>query len=338
LTTTYGRSTVTSGLPLHLRELKNVHYDGGVPWMLIPDDDGVLHIAILIEISPPETRNVATNVHLNLYTNLDGGSTPFRLLVNDTNNLANSGFNPQNPTKILIHGFGGNGQNRGIIDIKNAYLATGNFNIIVVDWGVLAASPNYIAAAQNTLPVGQHIADLIEFIVRVTSARLVDFHIIGHSLGAHVAGFAGSSTRTGRVGRITGLDSALPLFSNVGPDGSLDPSDAICVDNIHTDAGGLGLRDPHGDVSFYPNRGTRVQPGCSGTDILTGACSHGRSVDFFIHSIRHPDAFRARRCLTLAQALIGICTGITTTFMGDNQRCETPGIFFVDTRNVPVRL
>jgi hypothetical protein len=54
-----------------------------------------------------------------IYSSLDGGSTPFRLLVNDSNNLANSGFNPQNPTKILIHGFGGNGQNRGIIDIKN---------------------------------------------------------------------------------------------------------------------------------------------------------------------------------------------------------------------------
>ena len=63
-----GRSTVSSGLPLHLRELKNVHYDGGVPWMLIPDDDGVLHIAILTEISPTVTRNVATNVHLNLFT------------------------------------------------------------------------------------------------------------------------------------------------------------------------------------------------------------------------------------------------------------------------------
>jgi hypothetical protein len=63
-----GRSTLSSDLPLHLREHKNVHYDGGVPWMLIPDDEGVLHIAILTEISPPVTINVATDVRLNLYT------------------------------------------------------------------------------------------------------------------------------------------------------------------------------------------------------------------------------------------------------------------------------
>jgi hypothetical protein len=63
-----GRSTISSGLPLHLRQLKNVHYDGDVPWMLIPDDRGVLHIAILKEISPPVTRDVAADVQLNLYT------------------------------------------------------------------------------------------------------------------------------------------------------------------------------------------------------------------------------------------------------------------------------
>ena len=36
--------------------------------MLIPDDNGVLHIAILAEISPPVARDVAEDVHLNLYT------------------------------------------------------------------------------------------------------------------------------------------------------------------------------------------------------------------------------------------------------------------------------
>jgi hypothetical protein len=63
-----GRSAISSGLPLHLRQNKNVHYVGNVPWMLIPDDKGVLHIAILTEISPPVSRDVAEDVHLNLYT------------------------------------------------------------------------------------------------------------------------------------------------------------------------------------------------------------------------------------------------------------------------------
>jgi pimeloyl-ACP methyl ester carboxylesterase len=86
-----------------------------------------------------------------------------------------------------------------------AYLATGNFNIIGVDWGVLAASPNYAAAAANTRVTGAHVGELIQFLVAQTGARLEDFHLIGHSLGAHTSGFAGKSITRGRVGRITGL-------------------------------------------------------------------------------------------------------------------------------------
>jgi len=304
--------------------------------MLIPDDDGVLHIAILTEISKPQPRIVSLFVSLDLYTNSNGG--PYRLQVNNINNLANSGFNPQNPTKILIHGFSGNGKKGIIIEGKNAYLGRGDYNIIGVDWGLLAAAPNYPFAVLNTRPVGEHVAELIDFLVAQTGARLEDFHLIGHSLGAHVAGFAGKSTTTGKVGRITGLDPANPLFNNVGPDGRLDAGDAVVVDTIQTDGDGLGLLAPIGLVSFYPNGGRRVQPGCSGiTDILTGACSHGRSVDFFIYSITNPDAFPARECLNLNQALIWLCTGTATAFMGDALRFERPGIYFVDTRNVPVR-
>jgi hypothetical protein len=53
---------------LHLRQLENVYYDGGEPWMLIPDGKGVLHIAVLTEISPPVTGDVAADIKLNLYT------------------------------------------------------------------------------------------------------------------------------------------------------------------------------------------------------------------------------------------------------------------------------
>jgi len=69
---------------------------------------------------------------------------------------------------------------------------------------VLAANP-YATAVQNARPTGQHIAELIEFLVAQTGAKLEDFHIIGHSLGGQAAGFAGQSITTGKVGRITGL-------------------------------------------------------------------------------------------------------------------------------------
>jgi hypothetical protein len=64
----FAGGSAISDLPLHVRQLENVHYVAGVPWMLIPDGDGVLHVAILRDISPPVTRDVAEDIKLNLYT------------------------------------------------------------------------------------------------------------------------------------------------------------------------------------------------------------------------------------------------------------------------------
>lgn len=71
------------------------------------------------------------------------------------------------------------------------------------------------------------------------NAKVEDFHIIGHSLGAHIAGYAGEkliSLDNGKLGRITALDPAQPLFQDMPEFVRLDPGDAEFVDVIHTDA------------------------------------------------------------------------------------------------------
>lgn len=83
--------------------------------------------------------------------------------------------------------------------------------------------------------------------------------MIGHSLGAHTAGYAGE--KIPNLGQITGLlqkgnskliweilnfihfvglDPAGPFFRIVPTYARLDPSDAQFVDVIHTDGGILG--------------------------------------------------------------------------------------------------
>ena len=78
----------------------------------------------------------------------------------------------------------------------------------MVDWSKAAESP-YSRAARNTRPVGDQIGKLIKFLKDSTSGSpLLDnrFYIVGYSLGAHVAGFAGRFLRSkGMVlDRITG--------------------------------------------------------------------------------------------------------------------------------------
>ena len=74
-------------------------------------------------------------------------------------------------------------------------------NVIIVDWGKAAGLP-YGQATANTRLIGAQIGQLINYVLNNTDARADNFHIIGHSLGAHVAGYAGE--RVNGLGRISG--------------------------------------------------------------------------------------------------------------------------------------
>lgn len=160
-----------------------------------------------------------------------------------------------------------------------------------MDWSELAKNLNYMISANQTMEVGRHVAQMIDSLVERKGAKTSKMHIVGHSLGAHTAGFAGSFTSKGRIARITGimmninlfslylinfhhwflgLDPAKPKFAGVGPEGRLDPTDAMFVDVIHTCGKLLGLFEPLGHVDFYPNSGQPSQPGCSGFKEIIG--------------------------------------------------------------------
>jgi len=83
-----------------------------------------------------------------------------------------------------------------------------------VQWEALAnlvtASDSicYNIASQSTKLVGKRTAELIEFLVAEKMTDLEKIHILGHSLGAHCAGFAGKFVKTGKIPRITGQQNA----------------------------------------------------------------------------------------------------------------------------------
>lgn len=59
-----------------------------------------------------------------------------------------------------------------------------------------------------------------------------------------------------------GLDPAYPGYSLGGKDDHLSKGDAVFVDVLHTNPGILGFPEAIGDVDFYPNPGSWIQPGC----------------------------------------------------------------------------
>uniref|UniRef100_H2RW43 triacylglycerol lipase n=1 Tax=Takifugu rubripes TaxID=31033 RepID=H2RW43_TAKRU len=251
--------------------------------------------------------------------------------------LAACTFNRTSKTFMVIHGWTLSGMFESWVSklVSALYEREHGANVIVVDWLTLAQN-HYVLAAQKTKAVGQEIARFIDWIEESTNAPVENIHLIGYSLGAHVAGFAGSHV-TNKVGRITGLDPAGPDFEGMHAHRRLSPDDAHFVDVLHTFTRGslglsIGIQQPVGHVDIYPNGGS-FQPGCNlrgtlekianfGIFAITDAvkCEHERSVHLFIDSLlNEQDAAQAYRCSSSQTFNRGMCLSCRKS------RCNTVG-------------
>lgn len=75
--------------------------------------------------------------------------------------------------------------------------------------------PNYVKAAANTRLVGKQLAMLLKGLEEKVGLSRSNMHLIGFSLGAHVAGFAGSEMRN--ISRITGKFKLKTKAQHFGP-------------------------------------------------------------------------------------------------------------------------
>jgi hypothetical protein len=233
-------------------------------------------------------------------------------------------------TQLIIHGFLQNGLKQWVIDMKNSLLKIEDSNVISVDWSKGNFFP-YTQATANTRIVGVEVAKLISSYIIKGLITADNVHIIGHSLGAHIAGYAGERISP-KIGRITGLDPAGLYFENTDPTVRLDPTDAKFVDVIHSDGTtvsslivGYGLLQNIGHVDFYPNGGHN-QPNCPITtnnviskmsnffniemkqveDLV--ACGHISAVYFFTDSILNSECqYTAFTCKDINEFKTGNC-------------------------------
>ncbi|KAG1943930.1 lipase member H-like [Pimephales promelas] len=208
-------------------------------------------------------------------------------------------FDVTRPTTFVIHGYRPTGAPPIWINhIVHLLAAQKDMNILVVDWNRGAANLNYFTAVANTRGTAVNITGLIESMEK-EGASLDSIHLIGVSLGAHVAGFIGAMLG-GRVGRITGLDPAGPMFAGVPPEDRLG-SNRCPVS--------FGLRGTHGHIDFYANGGLD-QPGCPKT-IFSGksyfVCDHQRSVFLYLCALNHTCKLTAYPCSSYSDFLGGQC-------------------------------
>lgn len=179
--------------------------------------------------------------------------------------------------RIIIHGWTGSYLTKPNNELRRAYLAQEDHNIISVDWSTYAVL-SYISSRAKVPIVSEDIANLLDFLHEQFNLSFDKVVVVGHSLGAHVAGYCGKIVKRGKIAGIVGLDPASPLYSYNDASTRLCTNDAKFVLSIQTNRSLKGFQQPIGSAAFYPNWGLK-QPGC-GVD-LTGTCSHGRSITLY---------------------------------------------------------
>lgn len=247
--------------------------------------------------------------------NADCASLFTRDSLNETHSTTH--FNAELPTKVIVHGFRAMGSRPSWVrSLAQALLRVEEVNVLVVDW-VYSASFAYNRVVENYKEVALDISGMVQHLVNHGST-LDTLHFIGVSLGAHVAGFVGTLFE-GKLGRITALDPAGPMFKGNDIYDRLDPSDAQFVEAIHTDADYFGISIPVGHVDFFLNGGMD-QTGCARSRFASMygyvICDHMRALHVYISALNGTCSLTGFPCSSYERFLAGQCFDCSSPFGG----------------------
>ncbi|XP_037042899.1 pancreatic lipase-related protein 2-like [Bradysia coprophila] len=194
--------------------------------------------------------------------------------------LPQTGFDADLPTVFVIHGYL---SGYTLLDkFQRAWQhLSPKMNLIGIDWSKGSTDFNYNQAVRNIPTAGSAVG---RFIMDAIRNRLItnpySIHIIGHSLGAHVAGFVGkymaSSGPNPQILRhISALDPAGPTIGSYECSRRLCYTDASFVETFYTNGGTLGMYNPIESLDLYMNGG-KSQPHC-----ILPTCSHSYAHELY---------------------------------------------------------
>ncbi|KAF8788389.1 Pancreatic triacylglycerol lipase like protein [Argiope bruennichi] len=253
-------------------------------------------------------------------------------------NLNEYDFDPKIKTIFIISGFKDSNA-PWTRKLKDALILREDCNVFIVEY--VQPSETYSDAFKNSPEIGKQVAIFIQNLRKSKHLDLQHVHIIGHSLGAQIAGFAGQEIKKAEkrsLGRVTGF----------------------------------GFSDTSGHFDFYPNGG-QLQPGCLTSSQFLGKmnfsvtksafkylfgkleqmekrvvdrmlCSHIRSYELFTASILNGGCkFHSVQCSGWKRYASGQCHGNDKVAMGyyadeykDDVENVIPKKFYLETTaNLP---
>ena len=306
-----------------------------------------------------------------------------KINASDFTELYLPGFHKNSKTIFLIHGFKSNADKWPKKATNKLFASiTEDLNVITVDWRIGARldlydifqlPARYQQAAESTQRLGTQIANFVKSLVNKGYLENVEnVHLVGHSLGAQAAGYAGryfSQIEKVQIGQITGLDPAKPNFEDTLKDWGetmalgrrtfipnffipnlrtpntvygirntqclvrISKHDAFFVDIIHTSS--LGMNSSAGHVDFYPNGG-RKMPSCDNKKTgKKNLCNHSMAHKYWIQSIAETVEYHAYHCDSYAH-FNGNCTKTEANRnrMGYHSKKSESRSFYLNTTSI----
>ncbi|XP_001658735.2 lipase member H [Aedes aegypti] len=222
------------------------------------------------------------------------------------------------PITLIVHGWNGNISKPFMRNLTQNYARYVDSNLCLVEWSNLATCEYSVVSEQGVKKVANHLTKFVRFLHRKGFAY-DDMTLVGHSLGAHIAGLVGKNV-DGQVGAIYGLDPAGVLFTfplDVGEEKRLAPTDAQYVQTIYTSSGTLAMSVAAGQQNFWVNRdGAHPQPGCEDASTENDefermyesmGCSHRMALVYFTEALNPEVNFTMKRCYAYLMYQSGLC-------------------------------
>lgn len=209
----------------------------------------------------------------------------------------------------------------------------GDTNFCLVDYSPIAQTDFDTCAAPFAANVSRYMSGFIQNMSALYWIPIPAITLIGHGLGAQVAGMIGNNLG-GAIGVIYALNPCgfnyYPRFYL--PSQQLTAASAVYVETLATNQGGFGAHEGYyqGDQVYMINMGGPDQPGCgSGNDL----CSHYRAADYLISSMNSSNVFFGRFCTNSGDFNAGQCAGNPCDRFGPFSARIGAGTFYLYTNS-----
>lgn len=153
--------------------------------------------------SRPSSQISSTDIEMIFYSQNE--TDGYKINISNIDEFKRIDYSPSKYTVFVIHGWTNDYTYIMPQTVKNAYLAAADVNVFLVDWSKIAKL-DYVLSRNQVIQVGQVIGTMIRSMVENKLLDLNKTSVIGHSLGAHVAGTTGKALK-GELSYIVGKSS-----------------------------------------------------------------------------------------------------------------------------------